>query len=109
MDDAVVARSPDRTDAFMSGIAHEAGHYVIGHALGLWVNHVFVRAGNVGGTDLQPAFGAFAGWSKDPRRRHRQHRSAYRARIIALLAGAEAEESILGQRDYTRMADTNRC
>ena len=79
---------------------HEAGHAVVGRVLGLdsgavtiEVNRREMEAGHA--VILDPMF-TLARWDRIGRFRGEIDRSAYRARIMANMAGAEAEIALLG-------------
>jgi hypothetical protein len=75
---------------------HEAGHAVIGRVLGLRCGDVTIVADHdsAGHSIIGDQWQIIGDWER--RGRFRDVRIAARGRIIALMAGAEAEEVILG-------------
>ena len=79
---------------------HEAGHAIVGRVLGLDCGSVTIQADRAameaGHAIIHDPWVTLARWERIGRFRGEQERSAFRARIMAHMAGAEAEVAVLG-------------
>lgn len=74
---------------------HEAGHFVIGWALGLYPSGVTIQPDGSGDIDAMDPLTLMARWY-DEGKSHRELAAAYHGHIIMMMAGREAEEELLG-------------
>jgi hypothetical protein len=77
---------------------HEAGHAVIGRVLGIPCGHATILADDEsnGHNLAEPPYKILGRWWDDLGRYYREEAVAFHARIMAYMAGAEAERVLLG-------------
>jgi hypothetical protein len=78
---------------------HEAGHSIIGRALGILCGHATIEADHDSGAHamVPDQWSIFDGWWEDEGRYHREMPAVFHARIITVMAGCEAEKELLGK------------